>query len=211
MVERGVGSYQIKKARNSVRLILDVLKDGKWHRFSEIQKATGLSTATLSKHLKMLEGKLVRKWIDVESGKIPIPVYYRLEPDIAITQGFKKFTRHRLCLFTLENRLPRLDLYIEQMFMGELLFEYLIHYSENPDKNEEEFSQAVEFFVLEDFREWIEVLKEAVKKLRKEKVNITEILKEELTHYTEEFKAFLESLVESLKQKKQIEKVLQHG
>jgi len=209
MVERGVGSYQIKKARNSVRLILDVLKDGKWHRFSEIQKATGLSTATLSKHLKMLEGKLVRKWIDVESGKIPIPVYYRLEQDIAIIQGLKKFSRP--CLFTLENRLPRLDLYVYQKFIGEKLFAYLIEYSENPNKNEEEFSQAVEFFVLEDFREWIQALKEAVKKLRKEKVNITEILKEELTRYTEEFKAFLESLVESLKQKKPIEKVLQHG
>jgi len=188
----GKGTTQIKDALKNQKLILSILSDGKWHRHREILEKTKLSPTTLSKHLKELEKGIVEKRIDLESGEYPYPVYYRLDESLAIIRGFKRFTRP--CLFTLENRLPRLDLYVYQKFMGELLLQYLIEFSENPKKQEELFNQAVEYFVLEDFREWIQALKETVRKLKKENVNITEILKEELTRYKEESEAFIEGL-----------------
>jgi DNA-binding Lrp family transcriptional regulator len=188
----GKGTTQIKDALKNQKLILSVLSDGKWHRHREILEKTKLSPTTLSKHLKELEKGIVEKRIDLQSGEYPYPVYYRLNQSLAIIQSFKRFTRP--CLFTLENRLPRLDLYVYQKFIGELLLQYLIEFSENPKKQEEQFNQAIEYFVLEDFREWIQALKEIVRKLKKENVNITEILKEELTRYTEESEAFIEGL-----------------
>jgi DNA-binding Lrp family transcriptional regulator len=182
----GKGTTQIKDALKNQKLILSILSDGKWHRHREILEKTKLSPTTLSKHLKELEKGIVQKRIDLQSGEYPYPVYYRLNQSLAIIRGFKRFTRP--CLFTLENRLSRLDLYVYQKFMGERLLQYLIEFSENPKKQEELFNQAVEYFVLEDFREWIQALKETVRKLKKENVNITEILKEELTRYKEETK-----------------------
>lgn len=53
-----------------------ILADGKWHRYGEIVKTTGLSPATVSKHFKKLRD-VIEKKIDFESGEYPYPVYYK--------------------------------------------------------------------------------------------------------------------------------------
>jgi len=79
---RGVGGYQIDRVRGSRSVILDVLGGGGWVRYSEIVGKTGLSTATVSKHLKRLEEEAcVEKKIDIESGEYPYPVSYRILPE----------------------------------------------------------------------------------------------------------------------------------
>lgn len=78
MVERGVGSWQLNKARTAVQAITRILKDGEWHRYQELREKTGLSSATLSKHLKELEKGVVEKKIQLKSGVYPYPVVYRI-------------------------------------------------------------------------------------------------------------------------------------
>ena len=79
MVERGVGSWQLNKARTAVQTITRILKDGEWHRYQELREKTGLSSATLSKHLKELEKGVVEKKIQLKSGEYPYPVVYRIK------------------------------------------------------------------------------------------------------------------------------------
>lgn len=78
-MKKGIGEHQLEKEKTAKSLILNLLSDGRWHRYTEIQQTTNLSTATLSKHLKNLEKeKVIEKKIDLESGDYPYPVYYRL-------------------------------------------------------------------------------------------------------------------------------------
>jgi DNA-binding HxlR family transcriptional regulator len=78
MVERGVGDWQVNKARTAVQVITKILRDGEWHRYHELRDKTGLSSATLSKHLKELERGVVEKKILLKSGEYPYPVFYRI-------------------------------------------------------------------------------------------------------------------------------------
>ena len=79
LVKRGVGEYQINKAKNSIEQILIALSSGQWVQYKEIVDETGLSTATVSKFLKVLEKKkYITKKVDLESGKYPYPVFYRI-------------------------------------------------------------------------------------------------------------------------------------
>lgn len=55
MVERGVGSWQMSRARTAVQAIMKILRDGEWHRYQELRGKAEVSSATLSKHLKELE------------------------------------------------------------------------------------------------------------------------------------------------------------
>ena len=78
MVERGVGSWQMSRARTAVQAIMRILRDGEWHRYKELRGKAGLSSATLSKHLKELEKGVVEKKILLKSGEYPYPVVYRI-------------------------------------------------------------------------------------------------------------------------------------
>jgi len=78
MVERGVGSWQISRARTAVQAIMKILRDGEWHRYKELRGKAGVSSATLSKHLKELEKGVVEKKILLKSGEYPYPVVYRI-------------------------------------------------------------------------------------------------------------------------------------
>jgi DNA-binding HxlR family transcriptional regulator len=168
MAERGVGSYQINRAKKSVSLILNVLKDGKWHRFSEIQKATGLSTATLSKHLKMLEGKLIKKKIDIESGERPIPIYYGLSSGlqkiIDIWQNFLLSHVDRSGNFWLKTDKPEKP-FQSLANLTILAFIDLL----KQQQNTEYFEQAFQYSVLEFFEEGLKLLKQKLENLEPQK------------------------------------------
>jgi len=79
MVKRGLGEYQIKKAEKSRNLVMNVLANGDWLRYTQLANQTSLSTATVSKFLKELEKEgEIQKKVDIESGEYPYPAYYRL-------------------------------------------------------------------------------------------------------------------------------------
>jgi len=91
MTKKGVGDWHISKATDSKTKILEVLSDGKWHRYKEIVEKTGLSTATVAKHLKELS-PIVEKRIEVDSGEYPYPTRYRLvsiRPDVKMLRMIK--------------------------------------------------------------------------------------------------------------------------
>jgi len=82
MIEKGVGDYQISKTKKARNKILEILSDGKMHRYGEIVKKTGLSTATVTKHLKELEKEgYVIKHVDLESGEYPYPALYKISAE----------------------------------------------------------------------------------------------------------------------------------
>jgi len=82
LTERGLGEYQVKKARRSCEAILTILSDNEPHRYNEIVKKTKLSTATVSKVLKKMEKeKKIQKNVDTKSGEYPYPVHYKLRPE----------------------------------------------------------------------------------------------------------------------------------
>ena len=77
-MNRGMGEHQKIIMCETRMELLSLLQDGKWHQYSEIKRNTKLSSATISKHLKMLKDLLDKK-VDVESGAYPYPVYYRIK------------------------------------------------------------------------------------------------------------------------------------
>jgi hypothetical protein len=79
----GVGSYQRKKEYFARRTIFKALYDGQWHRNMELREKTKLSSRTLTKHLdQLIKSCLVERKVDNESGKYPVPVLYRAEPEL---------------------------------------------------------------------------------------------------------------------------------
>ena len=76
---KGMGDYQIEKAEKAKWAILEALADGDWHQNKDIREKTELSSRTLDKHLKRLvKIPVVERKEDVESGKYPVPVLYRI-------------------------------------------------------------------------------------------------------------------------------------
>ena len=79
---KGIGKYQTDKAEKSLMSILKVLSDEKEHRYTEIKEKSGSNDpATLKKYFtEFKELKLVKKRVDITSGKYPYPAYYSINP-----------------------------------------------------------------------------------------------------------------------------------
>jgi predicted transcriptional regulator len=79
---KGRGKHQIGKTEKSILSILKVLSDGKEHRYTEIKQKSGSNDPTLQKYFKeFTEVKLVKKRVDITSGKYPYPAYYSINPN----------------------------------------------------------------------------------------------------------------------------------
>jgi DNA-binding HxlR family transcriptional regulator len=84
MTEKGFRYWQLQKMEAAAFIILRYLGDNKWHRYQELLEKTKLSSATLSKHLKVLERGVVEKKMETESGVYPYPVSYRIRENYQI-------------------------------------------------------------------------------------------------------------------------------
>ena len=91
MTNKGYGRQQKSDYEKATRKIIEVLTDGKRHRYNDLLKETGLSTATLTRHLKELKG-IVLKYVDDKSGVYPYPVYYSLKRSLSQIDNFIKKT-----------------------------------------------------------------------------------------------------------------------
>jgi len=197
-MQKGIGEYQIKKAKASKKEILKVLQDGKWHRYSEIKEATGLSPATLSKHLEELTKGIVEKKLDLESGEYPYPVLYRLKPFV-----FEK-AKPIEPQFTRKYELIRYDLHFLHSLCGLLTLDFLRMYLENPKENEEIFNQAFENYVIERYRDSVNLLKEELLRIKEEEEkkeerkifekDVIELLEENLELYKKDYDFLLKKI-----------------
>lgn len=173
-MEKGVGEYQINKARSSAKQIIEILSDGKWHRYQEIKEATRLSTATLSKHLKRLEQGLIERRVDTKV--YPPHVYYRLKPYVVITHEGKierafaqEFLKTSLDASLNEKKLEIFLRNLAFWVVGEIsanLAAYLLH-----DVSDEWLEQANQYFLFEPLHEIIETFKESLKKMGKKEAH----------------------------------------
>jgi DNA-binding HxlR family transcriptional regulator len=80
---RNIGISNSDKEYTARWSIFRALSDGQWHRNMELKEKTKLSSRTLAKHLnQMTDLQIVEKKTDVESGKYPVPVLYKAEPEL---------------------------------------------------------------------------------------------------------------------------------
>jgi DNA-binding transcriptional ArsR family regulator len=182
MTERGLGEKQIKMSRKAKQKIIQVLQDRKAHRYQQLQEETGLSTATLSKHLKELESGLVKRTVNVEEGFYPPPVYYEinLKPfdkrlSWADKIGSNTFMDKRSGWITKHKELEN---YIREINwnVGQLLIYFLRIYFENPLENEEKFNQALEYYLIPFFQDYVQNAKLKMEELADKGENIKQIL-----------------------------------
>lgn len=81
--DKGLGIYQKEKSYQAQKVLFNVLFDGLWHRNMELREKTQLSSRTLSKHLdRLIKLQLIERKIDDESGKYPVPVLYKAQPEL---------------------------------------------------------------------------------------------------------------------------------
>jgi hypothetical protein len=92
LTEKGFGYWQLQKMEAAAFVILRYLGDNKWHRYQELLEKTELSSATLSKHLKVLEKGVVEKKMETEGGVYPYPVSYRMRENYQIFDDLLNLT-----------------------------------------------------------------------------------------------------------------------
>ncbi|MEM3378682.1 MAG: winged helix-turn-helix transcriptional regulator [Candidatus Bathyarchaeia archaeon] len=163
----GKGEYQIKLARSARQKILALLRDGEWHRYSELKQKTALSTATLSKHLKELERGIIERQIDITSKEYPPPVSYRLKLDVL---NLNRFTYEALMIpvkrfETIDLSEPkdgasRVALLMEYVNLQTALgiFNGFRNYFEN--KDETQLQQSIDFYLSYYYRDVVDRLRE---------------------------------------------------
>jgi len=194
MERKGIGRYQKDLSWDSEKQILNVLSDGKWHRYQEIKEATKLSTATLSKHLKRLEKGLVEKRIDLQSGEYPYPVYYRLKENVSsnLHKPWRAFLFEQITKqpeFWLKQPEAFME-FLNQMVGLQILIN--LHYYFTWERNEAMLEQANEFLAFSLYKECVGYLKAELEELGKTE-NLSIILAEAEERMAKDFEAMLKN------------------
>lgn len=191
-MKKGLGEQQIKDQEKAIQKILNVLDNGERIRYSELQEKTGLSTATLTKHLKKLKNGIVERKVDSESSEYPPPVYYQLRKNV-----FPKLhpkTPEETCLFMLKYNLPRYDVHLLNSLAGLILLNFLELYSQNPEQNDELFEQTVEHYIIQRYREGIRNLKIKIKELSEKGIEVNAMLADSVNRYKQDYDWMLKKI-----------------
>lgn len=165
-MKNGLGSKQTSDSQTSERKILKALEDGEWRRYRDLKEKSGLSTASLSKHLKRLEKGIVEKKLDLESAEYPHPVYYRLKRS-TYTDAFAKMVSgmHRKLI---EQSHIGYYIHLQNVFTTTMLLGDLENYFRG-DIDQEELNQSLNLIVLNHVAETIQLLKETLESMKKGK------------------------------------------
>lgn len=167
-MKKGLGEQQIKDQEKAIQKILKALDNGERIRYSKLQEKTGLSTATLTKHLKKLKNGIVERKVDSESSEYPPPVYYRLREDV--------FQKLQSSSSMLDYNAPQYNIHFLNNITGLTLLSFLKLYSQNPKQNDELFEQTVEHYIIQRYREGIQNLKIKIKQLSEKGADVDAIL-----------------------------------
>jgi len=191
----GLGEFHLHVMDLAKQKILNELDSEKWIRFNELREKTGLSTSTLTRHLKELQKGIVEKYIDKKSGEYPLPVYYKLN----YWANFEK----EMYKIIFDKQLDRKELgekdqlasYIEYLNVqvGFQLLNTLRNYFDK-DFNEVAFNQVLENYVVSIYRKQGYILKEALKEISDKGVNVPYLITEAegiiSTHFAETMKSY---------------------
>ena len=181
MTKRGLGETQIGWEKTAKKKIIMCLKDGKWHRYSQLQKETGLSPATLTKHLKEMIKGIVERYLDVKSGQYPPPVSYRLKT--AYTKQEKDWNDFIMGPIKRSNladsKINRVHTSIEHLnvLTGLQVLGNLKNYFED-NKNETVFNQSLDLIVMAFYRDGVSILKEKLEEINSQGVNVQTLISE---------------------------------
>jgi len=180
MTKRGLGSRQISEAKTAENKILKALHDGEWYRYTDLKKETGLSSATLSKHLKVLEKGILERKLDLKSKEYPHPVYYRLNTSVVDSQTLRRFQRliQDLQLAPVEQGHIRVFIHERNKDTSLSLLSFLERYFSGM-LNKEELNQALEYLVFESYKEDICGLVDKLEAMKKKGKRVESILSRE--------------------------------
>ena len=180
MVKRGLGDKQISDFKTATQKILKVLSNGEWYTYSELRDKTGISTATLTKHLEKLAKGIVERHVDIESGKYPPPVCYRIRPIFSsAAQSWRNFLTEEITKdaeYTVkEMKRPEINIaYLNQHIALQVLENLDAYFLSG--QNDVAFNQWLEYLVLSVYRESVLSLKDKLKELASEGENMTVLL-----------------------------------
>ena len=182
MAKRGLGDKQIHDTKRAKEKILKVLENGSYSRYKEIQEKTGLSTATLTKHLKELEKGIIERWEDKKSEDYPTPVYYRLNPTILLEKGWHDSiygVLKEMDLTINTKKINSIHSFVEYLNtqIGLQVLANIRNYLEE-NNNEIAFKQSMELYVLDAYKEAAFVLKGKLEELSVKGINVQALIGE---------------------------------
>jgi len=178
MAKRGLGDKQVAATRRAKEKILSVLKNGELLRYKEIQERTGLSTATLTKHLKELEKGIIERYEDLETKEYPTPVYYKFNPYMLWEKKSLEaiFVPLKEENFEEKKSVSSFVEYLDVQMGLRLLANIRLYFDKN--KNDVAFDQALDNYILAVYKEYANVLKEKFKILSDKGVSVQPLIEE---------------------------------
>jgi len=191
----GIGNYHIDKANEAKWAILTALSDGQWHRNMELKEKTKLSSRTLAKHLNwMTKIRVIEKKTDVESGKYPIPVLYKVVPALE-TYVKASITRtwfaNRIELMLDETKDPFIILDAIHAASQDVFIELLKEIQQDISTTNEEIYFFGECFLWANYKKFVSKLIEASRKIIND-LNITQLLINQAKRQIEVWKELLQ-------------------
>lgn len=185
MAKKGLGLHQVGKEKLAIEKILGALKDGEWHRYQEIQRITGASSATISKHLKRLENGIVERKIDMESGEYPYPVSYRIRR----INVWKNYLIKMKSEWIEKKQIP---FYMRDLgfWLGGSILAILLMYFHNPRKLGKRFYQYVEHYIIPDTRDYIYSVRDTLEDMQSKGEDVVDLLDKAQDEYIADFKRF---------------------
>lgn len=203
----GIGDYQIKEENKAIKKIVGCLIDGEWHRYHDIQAATRLSPATLSKHLKKLGKIMLEKNVDVKSGEYPYPAYYRLDDfargRVTILKSLEKIMAKGA--YMVEKKQPRFYLHNLNAALGTGLLK-ILEKTLHEVTDEKELDMIIEVLILWNFETYVRLFVSQLRELAKEGIDWKTILKESVEQYLDDYEALASAAAKKDASLKQIVK-----
>ena len=197
MVKRGLGLVQIERSNDSQSSILNTISDGEWHRYNEIVVKSGLSTATVSKHLKKMENGLIEKQIDIESGKYPYPVSYRVKTELAGYLPTKEDQKElpETMSSIINGNLARAYFLI----MSQVMVSHTIKLSKTLFEGEispDVFKTGINVFVIQNYQAFLEIYLEKLRELQNDGVDVSKLLDRTLKEFLGDMNHLAETSIE---------------
>jgi len=175
----GIGGYQREKAYCAQRSILKALSDGQWHRNMELKETSKLSSRTLAKHLDMLQkARVIVKKRDVESGKYPVPVFYKAQDILLIymrSSLLREEFSNKVDAMTEETRDPLMILDVIHDFSQLAFIRILRQIQEDKKITWEQRNFLEEFFLWSNYKYFTMELIEASMRIV-DKIDIDQLL-----------------------------------
>jgi hypothetical protein len=202
----GIGKYQAEKAYYAERSIFKALSDGQWHRNMELKETTKLSSRTLDKHLdKMIKLQMIEKKKDVESGKYPVPVFFKATPELTEyirTTLFVEESRQRIEPALMETKDPLMVLEVIHHGSQLGLIKILTELKNRKNMTYSELYYLEELFMVMPYNFFVHSLLEASRKILDE-VDFDQLILRQIKRQKEIAEMLFKQFIEKAQTEKQ--------